>query len=313
MKFGRNRPVALGPHFKLRNYLRQGLPTPPASVDWSPLALPSLRNVYLNNSLGCCVIAEGYHAEGVATGNAGDLFVATDAEITADYSRIGGYIPGDPSTDQGCDEVTAMNYWTSHGYANGTKLLGWLTVDATNIIEVQTCIWLFGEIDFCAGLPDSYVNPFPSGDGFIWDKATSDPNNGHSFGGFGYDTTGAKIDTWALFGTFTYAAMAALCTQAGGGGCYVRLTPDMLTKGQTKAPNGVDWSSLISDFDTMGGNIPIPPVPVPVSPPTPSGPVTLIQAQGWTMDALKAAYPLLTRSQAESIVSSALAKNWPTA
>jgi hypothetical protein len=303
VKFGRKRPVAIGPHFKLRNYLRQGLPAPPPSVDWSPAALPSLRNIFLNDKLGCCVISEGYHAEGVATGNAGNIFVASDDQIVADYSAIGGYVPGDPSSDGGCDEVTAMNWWQSHGYANGTKLLGWLTVDPTNIIEVQTCIYLFEEIDFCAGLPDSYVTPFPSGDGFTWDVDTSDPNNGHSFGGFGYDSTGVKIDTWALFGTFTYAAMAALCTQAAGGGCYIRLTPDMLAKGQAKAPNGVDWTTLIGDFDSLGGTVPVP-SPTPPPAPTPGAFVTLAEAQAW----FASAHPILLRSQVDAI----LAKNWPS-
>lgn len=315
VKFGRKRPVALGPHFKLRNYLMQGLPAPPSSFDWSPAALPSLRNIYLNDSLGDCVIAEGYHAEGVATGNAGSVFVATQDQITADYSAIGEYVPGDPSTDQGCDEVTALNWWCSHGFANGTKLLGWLTVDATNVVEIQTCIWLFEELDLCAGLPDAFVNPFPSGDGFVWSDTTPDMNNGHSFGGFGYDTTGVKIDSWALFGTITYASIAAICSQSAGGGLYIRLTPDMLAKGQAKAPNGVDWSTLISDFDSMGGNVPVPtPAPPPTPPPmpTPGSPVTLAQAQAWANAGLAAAHPLLMRSQAESIVKASLAKNWPT-
>ena len=161
VKFGRKRPVALGPHFKLGNYLRKSLPSPPPSVDWSPAALPSLRDIYKNADLGCCVIAEGYHAEGVATGNAGNIFVATDTQIVSDYSAIGGYVPGDPSTDGGCDEVTALNFWSSHGFANGTKLLGWLTVDATNIVEIQTCIWLFEELDLCAGLPDAFRQSVP--------------------------------------------------------------------------------------------------------------------------------------------------------
>jgi hypothetical protein len=313
IKFGRKRPVALGPHFKLRNYLRKSLPSPPSSVDWSPAALPSLRNIYGNDVLGDCVIAEGYHAEGVATGNAGNLFVATPDQITADYSAIGGYVPDDPSTDNGCDEVTAMNYWTSHGYANGTKLDGWLTVNAADIVEVQTCIFLFGEVDFCAELPDTYVTPFPSGDGWTWGPGSPDPNNGHSFGGFGYDSNGSKIDTWAEFGNFTYDAISGLCVPAAGGGCYVRLTPDMLAKGQTKAPNGVDWSSLIGDFDSMGGNVPVPaPPPAPPPAPTPGSPVTLAQAQAWANAGLAAAHPLLLRSQAESIVKAALAKNWPT-
>ena len=128
-------------------------------------------------------------------------------------------------------------------------------------------------------------------------------NNGHSFGGYGYDSVGVKIDSWALFGTITYASIAAICSQSAGGGLYIRLTPDMLAKGQAKAPNGVDWTSLISDFDTLGGTVPVPAPPAPAPPPSPGGPVTLAQAQSW----FAAAHPILLRSQAEAI----LAKNWP--
>ena len=42
--------------------------TPPPAVDYSPKALQALRQLYLNDVLGDCVIAEGYHAVGVATG-----------------------------------------------------------------------------------------------------------------------------------------------------------------------------------------------------------------------------------------------------
>ena len=83
--------------------------------------------------LGDCVIAGGYHVEAVWTGNAGQLFTATDAQIVADYGAIGGYVPGDPSTDNGCDEQTAFNYWTKTGFANGTTLAGWLAVDAARL------------------------------------------------------------------------------------------------------------------------------------------------------------------------------------
>lgn len=49
------------------------------------------------------------------------------------------------------------------------------------------------------------------------------------------------------------------------------LTPDELAKGQTKAPNsvanGVDWTALIQDFNSLGAN---PPIPVPTPTPTPT-------------------------------------------
>ena len=124
VKMGRRRPVARGPRLYLRKYLEQALPSPPQSCDFSKPARPSLNNIYLNDKLGDCVIAAGYHIVGVETGNANDLFNATNQQVTSDYSAIGGYVPGNSSTDNGCDEVTALNYWTEKGFADKTKDLG---------------------------------------------------------------------------------------------------------------------------------------------------------------------------------------------
>jgi hypothetical protein len=256
VKMGRRRPVARGPRLFFRNYLR--LPAaPPPTADYSRAASPVLGDIYLNDQLGDCVIAGGYHVVGVETGNAGDLFGASDDQIIADYGAIGGYVPGDPSTDNGCDEATALNYWTEQGFADGTKLVGWLAVDPTNKQEMQSALYLFENLFFGMELPDAWINPAPAGSGFRWDVAgPSDPNNGHCVIGVGYGAGGVTIDTWGLLGTLTYGAIAQYCAAANNGELYVMLTPDQLAKGQSKAPNGVDWSELISDFKSMGGNVP---------------------------------------------------------
>ena len=316
VKMGRRRPIGASPRLNLRNYLRLSLPTPPASCDYTPAAMPVLKNVYKNDQLGDCVIAGGYHIVGVETGNAGALFSASDAQLITDYSAIGGYNPNDPNTDNGCDEQTALNYWAQHGFADGTKILGWLAVDATSQQEVQAALYLFENLFFGIELPDAWVNPFPSGPGFVWDTAGNpDPQNGHCVVGVGYSPQGVIIDTWGLLGTLTYAAISTYCNKAGGGEVYVMLTPDQLIKGQTKAPNGVSWSALISDFDSMGGQVPAPspqPQPNPPPGPTPTSGVTLAQAQQWALSDLQRCPFFMTRAQAVTIVANSLKKSWPT-
>lgn len=311
VKFGRKRPIAVGPHFRLRQYLR-GVPDSPSSCDYSFPAASVLSDVFLNDTLGCCVVSGFYHIVGAETGNAmGSAFHATSDQIIADYSAIGGYVPGDSSTDQGCDEVTALNYWAQHGGANGTKTLGWLSVDATNRAEVQAACYLFENLYFGLELPDTYTNPFPSGSGFTWDVGTPDPNQGHCIVGVGYDTAGVKIDTWGLLGTMTWAAIAKLCVQSAGGALYVILTPDQVAKAQSKAPNGLAWLDLVADFNAMGGHVPLP-APPPTPAPTPSGAVQLSDAESWVTAGLSAGFPLLTRSQAIADAKAALAAHWPS-
>ena len=304
VKLGRKRPVAKCPRLSLKNYLKTALPiTPPPGVNYSAKAATALSNIYLNDQLGDCVIAGGYHVIGVETGNAtGTPFVATTAQITKDYSAIGGYVPGDPSTDNGCDEQTALNYWTHTGFADGSKLVGWMAVDATNMQECMAAMYLFENLYFGIELPDTWINPFPSASGFVWDVGTPDPNNGHCVMGMGYNGQGVQIDSWGLLGTITWAAIAQLCAGNGGGELYVMLSADQLAKGQAKAPNGLAWTQLLTDFNTMGGNVPVPapapapapspaPAPAPSPAPAPAGSLTLAQAQAAAAAGLKAAWP----------------------
>jgi len=312
VKMGRTRPVARAPRLSLKNYLRATLPQAPPSCDYTNKAASVLANIYGNDKLGDCVIAGGYHVVGVETGNAGHLFTATSDQIIADYSAIGGYNPKDPSTDQGCDETTALDYWTQTGFANGTKILGYLAVDPSNQAEVMAAMYLFENLYFGIELPDAYVNPMPSNSGFTWDVAGNpDPNNGHCFVGVGYNDKGVQIDTWGMIGTFAWEAVAAYCTAKANGALYVLLTPDQLTKGETTAPNGIDWTSLISDFDSIGGNVtpsqPVSPAPAP----GPAVPVTLAQAQAWATSGFAGAHSTLPRSQAVNLVKQGLASSWP--
>jgi hypothetical protein len=145
-KMGRKRPVARCPRLSLRNYLMRSLPQPPATCDYTKKASSALAKVYGNDTLGDCVIAGMAHLVGVLTGNAGSKpFVYNNGQIVALYSAIGGYVPGNPATDQGCDEQTALNYWENNGAPAGSphKIAGWLAVNGADPNEYRTALWLF--------------------------------------------------------------------------------------------------------------------------------------------------------------------------
>src|SRR6185437_4913523 len=120
-------------------------------------AQASLSQVYLNDQLGDCVIAAIAHIVGVLTGNAngGNPFIYTNDQITALYSAIGGYVPGNSSTDNGCDEQTALNYWMQHGAPDGShQIAGWLSVNPEDPNEYKAAMWLFENLFFGMELPD---------------------------------------------------------------------------------------------------------------------------------------------------------------
>jgi hypothetical protein len=222
--------------------------------------------MYDNDTLGDCVIAGMAHVVGVLTGNAGaPPFLYTKDQIIALYGAIGGYVPGDPSTDQGCDEQTALNYWENNGAwpPNSTppdgdshRIAGWMAVDAADPSEYRIALWLFENLYFGMELPDEWVNPTPSASGFVWDAASDpDPNNGHCVAGVGYTAAGVTIDTWGMTGLLTDAAVAKYASLKANGALYTVVSQDAINKASQKAPNGFDWSQLIADFDSMGGKV----------------------------------------------------------
>ena len=252
MKFGRIRPAPGRPKFKFSRYTTASLPTPPTNIDYSPAAAPCLGLIYLNDRLGDCVCAGGAHLVGVFTGNAGQLFTCSDAQVQSDYEAIGGYVPGDPSTDGGCDEETAFAYWTDVGFADGTKLAGWVALDGTNVTEIKQAIWLFEGVMFAVELPDAWVNPFPAGPGFVWGVAgPPNPKQGHCVVGVGYNAQGVIISTWGILGLITWEAVAKYAVSSVGGAIYGLLSPDVLARASCKSPAGVEWSELQADIDVM--------------------------------------------------------------
>lgn len=318
VKLARRAPIAPGLHLKLAHFVKLHLVATPDECDYSAKSAAVLKNVYLNDELGDCVIAAGYHLIGLLTGLAtGTPYLASKASLLHDYSAIGGYVPGDPSTDNGCDEETALNFWMRKGFADGSKLLGWLAVNPKSVAEVKAAFFLFENLLFGVGLPDKWIEPFPEKDGFVWDFAgPANPNNGHAFMAVAYTKDGVIIDTWGLRGLITWEAIAQYCIH--GGALYVGLSPDMLAKGADKAPNGLAWASIIAQFDAMGGNVPVPPAPPPLPPAPGPGPtppaaaVSMSQAQAWAKQGLESSGSFfLTRSQAERYAMHGIAANWP--
>ena len=249
MKLGRIRPKHRS-KIHLAKYVDLAkLPTPPPSVDYATKASMAIDEVYLNDQLGDCVIAGGYHLVGVWTGNAtGSAFIASDEQIKRDYAAIGGYVDGDPSTDQGCNEQDALKYWIEFGYADGSKLAAWAGVDATNVGQVMMAAYLFEDLMLGIELPDAWLSDFSMP---VWDAAgPANPNNGHCVVVVGYDGSGVQIATWGMIKTITWAALAMYCSPSSGGEMYALLSPDAIGP-RSVAPNGFDLATLQADIAAL--------------------------------------------------------------
>ena len=92
---------------------RGKLPGTPAACDFMS-KVPSYP-MFGNDTCGDCAEAAMRHLEMGQTWYSGRGVVPTLRQTIADYSAIGGYVPGDQSTDNGSDLLTALNYYRKQG------------------------------------------------------------------------------------------------------------------------------------------------------------------------------------------------------
>lgn len=220
-----------------------------------------LSQVFLNNKLGDCVIAARARRIGLLTGNAkGTPCVYTDQDIITEYERVGGYKPGDPTSDNGCDPTVSADDGVKLGYIDGSKDLGWVAVNASNWHEVMVANFITnGACDLSMALPDAWIgNQTPRMNGDIWDVA-GEPNleNGHNVAVVDHDAQkGLLVDTWGLLVWVTPAAVAKYGAQSSNGMLIAHVNRDAIMTSAQRAPNGFDWTTMLGYFDAeLGGRV----------------------------------------------------------
>lgn len=237
---------------QLGKYIKLGLlPSPPKSANWTQ-KLSNLGPMG-NLDLGDCTCAGAGHLIQTWTANSGVQFIPPDSAILAAYEAVGGYVPGDPSTDNGANEIDLLNYWRQTGIA-GHKILAYASVNVSNEREIQQSIALFGGVYIGVAMPSAWQ------DSKNWDVNKSwisklfgggdwTPNSwgGHAIPLVGYDTTNGKsvyrVITWGDDSyTITGAALAKYCDEI-----YAPLSQDWLNA-QGISPVGLDLNQLQSDL-----------------------------------------------------------------
>jgi hypothetical protein len=247
LKLGRKLLPAVHPHLKMRSYMSASLPAPPATLDNTAAAMPSLSKMMLNDQLGCCEIAWHFgHLRGVWTAENGHCEVTSDGWIERLYEVIGGYRPGNPGTDQGCATQDVLAYMI-----RAKEAIGYVAVNAADPTELRTAVWLFGAVTLGACLPDDVIqNPLAE-----W-RSTSgepDPNNGHCFGCPGkYDGSTIGISTWGQVITASDEWVSKYCATHNQGECWAILGSNWVNQVTHKAPNGFDIVSLKSHLEALG-------------------------------------------------------------
>jgi hypothetical protein len=226
----------------LADYLK--LPAAPVSVSY----MTKVRGwgMMLNDSLGDCTCACAGHQIEQWSAYAGRLVVPADSAILSAYEAIGGYVPGDPSTDNGCVVLDVLNYWRKTGIA-GHKIAAYVSVNPENVEEVKLAVSLFGNIYLGVQLPLS-VQEQP-----VWTvpaAGTGGSGQPGSWGGHAipivqYNERGFNVITWGAPLWASWNFLRVYCDEA-----YAVLSPDWIEKNGL-APSQFNLAQLQADLGQL--------------------------------------------------------------
>lgn len=275
------------PKLKLGDYLTAGpFAVPPATADW--LSAVGSWPMYLNDQLGDCTCAAVGHMIEAATQYAsGTALQITDQDVLTAYEAVGGYVPGQPSTDNGAYIQDVLAYWHATG-VGGDHIVAYASVDVANLDEVHEAIDMFGCVDIGFNFPASAMDQFNAGQ--PWDVvAGAQIEGGHCVNVGAYDSDAKTLTcvTWGRTQVMTEAFWHQYVDEA-----WVIITHDWVNANGID-PLGIDLYQLGADFQQLTGQpnpIPAPapsPTPAPIPPQPGPAPVPQPPApSGFSLDAL---------------------------
>lgn len=191
-----------------------------------------------------CTIAGVGHAVQVWSANTGGIVTVPDPTVESYYEQWDGYVPGNPSTDNGGIELDVLNDWKNSGFA-GHQLLAFADPKYTNLVEIYQSIALFGGVYIGLSLPITAQTQD------VWDVVPKGGANARkgSWGGHcvyvaGYDAGTFTCITWGALKKMTVAFWKKYCDEA-----HTLLGQDWFTaKG---APSGFDQAQLLADLGAI--------------------------------------------------------------
>jgi hypothetical protein len=226
---------------ELAHYLDPAaLPPLLPAVNWSD-AVSAAWGMMGNDQLGDCTCAGLGHIVMAVTANAGVMAVPSGAEILRMYETVGGYRPGDSSTDNGATELDALKYLRTVGLA-GVRLDAFADIEAANLDHVKLSIQLFGSAYIGVQITRFDMAQFEAG--APWDVSSRDDGTvlgGHAVPIVDFDANGGNCVTWGRLQPFTWAWFSARCDEVHAP-LFLKWISDMGI-----SPSGFNLAQLESD------------------------------------------------------------------
>jgi hypothetical protein len=197
--------------------------------------------------LGDCVCADSCHQLMLHSANAGTIVVPSDQDCLSLYEAVGGYQPGNASTDQGCDETSMEAYMQSTGLC-GVKTAGSGSIDPANLNNLKWGVQIFGAVRLGIVVDEEMEQQFESGEPWTTAADPNDPNaGGHDVPAVYADADGVDVITWGGRQRVMWALMAnpQFLSEA-----HASVWPDFIASTGT-APNGFNLAQLLADLPAL--------------------------------------------------------------
>lgn len=226
----------------LEHYLTGHLPAPPQVVDRASKV--AAWPVDLNDQLGCCTIATASHEIQAWTAYARTQVILPDDAILSAYEAVGGYVPGDPSTDNGCQVQDVLAYWHSAGIG-GHRIGAYAALgNPANLPLLKACLYTFGSVYLGLNLPASAEDQFASG--VPWSVVPGSPlAGGHAVPLQRWDDSRAgpvEVVTWGQLQRMTLAFARTYLEEA-----WVIISQDWI-EANGKTVTGLNLAELQADL-----------------------------------------------------------------
>lgn len=228
---------------KLANYIDTSvLPKPPASFGHERLV--TAWGMAMNDQLGCCVVSGAAHESLLWNKEAGKTVRFDDNSIIRNYSAIGGYVPGRPDTDQGCDMEVAAKYRRQTGIVdadgNRHKIGAYIALEPGNVTQLWYATYLFDGVGIGVEFPSQWMDAFNQHR--TWGRVSHPKNvGGHYIPGVSKRNRNALIVSWGVVVPLTASGYSQFNDET-----VAYLTEEKLVNG--KSLEGFDINQLRTDL-----------------------------------------------------------------
>ena len=272
-QYGR-RPPKRHVAIQLRDVLTGVVPAHPVSED------------YLNNVSGWKILGNDNFSDCLAVAWANMRYFITSMLTDHPYyptleqvyeiykTQNPGFVPdpNNPVDDNGMDIQTLCEYLTKNAGPDGAKLIGFASVDVTNLNEVKAALAIFGCLMLGIEVQETNIQDFNNGQ--PWNYHPGDTiDGGHAVLAGGYLTTpgnDVRFITWAQQTGMTDAFWNNLVARSNTGEGWVCIWEENL--GTKAFQEGINLQTLAADYQALTDRpFPVPvPTPTPIPTPTPA-------------------------------------------